>query len=652
MGILIFAITLLAVSSPAIFFLRPRFTLMKASCILLISISCLLGLGTTINMLATAHWPTAPLTFAWSPVLPLQFTVDPLTAFFMLPVFGITMMGAIYSFHYLSDARKTQRIAINYCFYGLLGATMLMVLCSNNMITLALSWELMSLSSAWLVLYDFEDGQNQQAGYLYLIFSQTGAMFIFVGLGLIYAWSGSLSFSGLTTLPAGIRFLSFILLLIGFGSKAGILPLHIWLPHAHPAAPSHVSALMSGVMIKMGIYGIIRFYTLLHPDAMICGGIILVCGVITGVLGVVYAIGQSNLKRLLAYSSVENIGIILIGLGIGMIGQGMGNQRMAWLGFTGTLLHVLNHSIFKSLLFMGAGAIQHSCHTLNIEQLGGLMKKMRISGLTFLAGAIAICGLPPFNGFISEFLIYSASFNGATFNNMPFLLAILGVVSLATIGGLAAACFAKVVGVVWLGEPRTEAAANPSQNGITMIVPMIILAVTTLVIGLAPRIFIRTAAQGTAVIIGTPGGLDTATGVASKISLSFGLLLLILTILFFLRRTAGAKSTSSSTWGCGYTQPTPRMQYTGSSFAASIIDFYHNFVPLTENFSKIHGVFPQPATYKSQVIDLSESFMTAFIAQPVIRFITMIRRLQHGNIQLYIAYIVLAIISLLLWLIF
>jgi hydrogenase-4 component B len=270
-----------------------------------------------------------------------------------------------------------------------------------------------------------------------------------------------------------------------------VFPFHVWLPHAHPAAPSHISAVMSGVMIKTGIYGIVSLYASLGLHTPLFGEIVLVAGMISGILGVVYALGQHDLKRLLAYHSVENIGIILIGIGIGMLGVSFGNPIMAVLGFSGGLLHVLNHSIFKSLLFMGAGVVIQKTGTRTIDMLGGLLKNMKITGITFLVGSLAISGLPPFNGFVSEFFIYLGGFRGVGLDRTAFVLSIMAIVSLAIIGGLALACFTKVVGVVFQGEPRSTRMPLPwMKKGRPCCCPCWCWPVLCLIIGVFPRLFI------------------------------------------------------------------------------------------------------------------------------------------------------------------
>ena len=443
-----------------------QFTLMKILGVLGIGAGSFLGMLDALSRLS--HDGSTGVSIAYLNTLALSFQIDGLSAFFLLAIFAVCLLAAIYSFHYMNDSGKALRTATSYFFFSLLAASMALVVVAANMITFMLSWEIMSLSSFFLVIYDHQKPENRKAGYLYFVFSHVGAMFIFTAFGVLYGQTGSFGFdsAGLSTTA---KMLVFVLAFVGFGSKAGVFPFHVWLPHAHPAAPSHISAVMSGVMIKTGIYGILRMYSILDLHTPALGTMVLVFGMVSGILGVVYALGQHDIKRLLAYHSVENIGIILIGIGIGMIGVEAKNPIMAVLGFSGGLLHVLNHAIFKSLLFMGAGMVLHKTGTRSIDALGGLLKNMKITGVTFLIGSLAIAGLPPFNGFVSEFFIYMGSFRGIAVESPVFVLSLLAIVSLAVIGGLALACFTKVVGVVFQGEPRSQSARDVDEKGPAML---------------------------------------------------------------------------------------------------------------------------------------------------------------------------------------
>lgn len=632
-----------------LFFLWRRFALMKTIASLGISAGCLIGLIDAIGPLSNGVDLTASAPYLRA--FALTFRMDGLSSFFLIAIFFIALLAALYSLHYMADSRKTVRVAVHYLFFSLLVASMALVVTAANMITFMLCWELMSLSSFFLVVYNYENEGNRKAGYLYFIFSQVGAMFILAAFGIIYSHAASFGFDGIAALPETAKILVFALAFIGFGSKAGVFPFHVWLPHAHPAAPSHISAIMSGVMIKCGIYGIVRIYALLGWHAPMFGYIVLVAGMVSGILGVVYALGQHDIKRLLAYHSVENIGIILIGIGLGMIGVSAGNPVMALLGFGGGLLHVLNHSIFKSLLFMGAGMVLHKTGTRTIDVLGGLIKKMRITGATFMIGSLAICGLPPFNGFVSEFLIYIGGFRGTALSQTEFALSLLAIVSLAVIGGLALACFTKVVGIVFQGEPRSAAAEAVDEKELSMIAPMVTLAGACLVIGVFPGVFAGMALRAAESLQLGYGRVPLApfmqlTGnITRGVLLAFTVFVLILVLRAFLYR--GKSVTASGTWGCGFSQPTVRMQYTGSSYAGSIIAFFGPLAPLEENHPPIAGRFPAKTHYQSHVHDIAERHMQRVIVSPVMAAFDKLRWLQHGDIHLYIGYILLAIVVLL-----
>ena len=628
-----------------------QFNLMKAGCVLIMALGCIIGLIDVLSFLlapaeaATMSWP-------WLHIFTLSFKLDTVSAFFLIPIFLISPLALLYSFHYLEKPEQSSRVALNYFCYGLLVASMALVATANNIVTFALAWEIMSLSSFFLVVYEYQAKETRKAGYLYFIFAQGGAMFLFAAFAVIYSHTGNFSFDQVASLPEKIKLIVFILAFIGFGSKAGIFPLHIWLPHAHPAAPSHISAVMSGVMIKMGIYGIIRIYSLLNSPDMSYAIIVVIAGMVTGILGVIYALGKQDMKKMLAYSSVENIGIILMGLGIGMIGVANDSTGMAFFGFAGAFLHVFNHSIFKSLLFMGAGAVLHKAKTKSINQLGGLMKRMPTTGKTFLAGSVAISGLPPFNGFVGEFLIYFGAFQGMKLHGLPFILATLTIISLAVIGGLATACFTKVVGLAFLGEPRTEAAANASEAGFTMQLVMVLLASACLFIGIYPEPFVRLAFNGLRDLQMVSAADPTYFLILIRnVSLTAGLFLAIIITITLLRRMLYVRKQvdSGPTWGCGFTQPTVRMQYTGTSYAMSMVDFYRPFVPAKTVYTGIKKIFPGLTTYQTKVEDIAEKSMHQEVVKPLFKLLEKMRWIQHGKIQLYIAYIILAIVVLLLF---
>ncbi len=631
-----------------------QFIFMKIVAIAAISGGCGLGLAFALPKLLAGTSGLAA-SYRWLHLCDLAFKLDSISLFFLVPIFLITPLAMIYSFHYLENEKKKVRAGANYFFFSILVASMALVVSSANMITFLLTWELMSLSSFFLVMYDYENKINRKAGYLYFIFAQGGAMFLFAAFALVYKQTGSFDFVNFASMAAQTKLWVFILAFVGFGSKAGIFPLHIWLPRAHPAAPSHVSAIMSGVMIKMGIYGILRVYLLLDVSTPLIGQIVLVTGMVTGVLGVMYALAKQDIKQLLAYSSVENIGIILIGLGLGMIGVADHNAAMGFFGFAGAFMHTFNHSIFKSLLFLGAGSVLHQAKTKNIEELGGLIKRMPITGRTFLVGSISISGLPPFSGFIGEFLIYYSAFQGLKEQQFSYILVILSIISLAVIGGFATACFTKVVGLAFLGEPRTDKAAQVKESGISMTLVMSLMALACLIVGILPEPFVRMAFLGVKDIPALAGfNTDSFILIIRNISKTAILFSGVFLLVSLLRKVlySGKEIGSGGTWGCGFTQPTVRMQYTGTSYAMEMVDFYNPFVKILSFYSDIKKIFPGQTLWETAVDDIAETNFRQRLVQPMLRLVHKLRWIQHGKIQLYIAYIIAAIITLLLFLYF
>jgi formate hydrogenlyase subunit 3/multisubunit Na+/H+ antiporter MnhD subunit len=584
--------------------------------------------------------------------------LDPLSCFFLLPIYLLSGLAAVYGAEYLMAFRGKKRLGPPWLFFNLLAASMALVVLAHDALVFLVAWEAMALASFFLVTFENEKQNVREAGWVYLIATHLGTAFLLPFFLMLGAKSGSLDFDGFpaaaAALPAGPCFL---LAVIGFGTKAGFMPLHVWLPEAHPAAPSHVSAVMSGVMIKTGIYGLIRALGFLGPPPAWWGWLLIAIGLSSGILGVLFALAQRDLKRLLAFSSVENIGIIALGLGLGLVGISSHVPLLAMLGFGGALLHVVNHALFKGLLFLGAGAVAHAAHTREIEQLGGLLKKMPWTGFAFLTGAMAICGLPPLNGFVSELMIYIGAFgesgSGDPAVAAPALLAIAG---LALIGGLAAACFTKAFGIVFLGEPRSGKVEQAREVGVLMQVPMAILAALCLAIGLLAPVVIR-ALEPVLVSIApvTPSlaalGLGqvagwASTGVSVVLALgALGALFALLRSWLLHRRTVSA----AGTWDCGYAQPTARMQYTASSFADPINRVFRPFLRTRRAWRAPKGYFPGTASFATETPDLSREQIFAPAFAEVKKTLARLRWLQHGDVHFYILYVALTLIVLLVW---
>jgi hydrogenase-4 component B len=607
--------------------------------------------------LATASWNTGL-------GASLSVGVDPLSAFFLLPIFGLTALAAVYGSGYLRPKTEGKRAGSAWLCYDLLAASMAVAVLARNAVLFLVAWEVMTLSSWLLVVYDREREETRRAGVIYLVASQIGTaalmvMFLILGSsgGPAAAEVAGLDFARFAPAAAGTASAVFVLAMIGFGTKAGFVPLHVWLPEAHPAAPSHVSALMSGVMIKMGIYGLVRVLSFLGAPRLWWGWTVLAVGVVSALLGVLFALAQHDLKRLLAYHSVENVGIIAMGIGLGMLGSAYGLPAVSFLGWAGGLLHVVNHAAFKGLLFLGAGSVQHAARTRELDSLGGLARRMPVSAATFLVGAAAISGLPPLNGFVSEFLIFFGALASARSVPLaPAILAAVVIVALGMVGGLAAACFSKAFGIVFLGEPRSEEAKGAHESPVALLVPMAILAASCVGIGLLGGPLVR-AVSGVAATAaglhqaGAALALDGVTGPLAAITLGFGLFLglagsLALARFLLLR---GRSRRSSVTWDCGYAAPTSRMQYTASSFAQPILGMFRLLLQPHRKVPEIRESFPKEAEFHSETRDLFGERVYRPGIGLAMRLFAPFRRLQHGNLHLYVLYIVVALLALAVW---
>ncbi len=621
------------------------------------------ALGTVFAVRTLCIGTTPSLLLPWSmPGGALHLQADALSLVFLLPVFGLGALAAVYGAGYFRNHPRPASVAASWFFYNLLVASMALVAVAHNAILFLLAWEAMAFSSFFLVTFDNDRDQPCVAGWVYMVATHLGAACLVVLFLLLGNETGSLDFTGMAaasgTRPAALAGWIFVLAVLGFGSKAGFMPFHTWLPEAHPAAPSHVSALMSGVMIKTGIYGLLRILTFLGPPPAWWGWCLVAVGLISGVMGVLLALAQHDLKRLLAYSSVENVGIITAGLGIGLLGLSHGHAAVAVLGFAGALLHVLHHALFKGLLFLGAGAVLHGAGTLAIDRLGGLMRRMPVTAGVFLTGCAAICALPPLNGFVSEFLVYLSAFTGIAAG--PATLSVAGLAVLAglgLIGGLAVACFVKAFGIVFLGEPRTADAAHAHEADRLMRVAMIALAAGCVVMAAAAPLVVRAIAPAIAVLVNAPdaaalAGLDDTVAMLWRI-VAAGLILVALTAAIAWGRhklLAGRTVTTAGTWDCGYAQPDARMQYTGSSFAQPLTSLFQGILGTRTVVRAPRGLFPKEtaalATETRDPFD-ERAFRPLFVRAADV--LAHLRRLQHGRVQLYVLYIAVTLILLLLF---
>jgi len=609
--------------------------------------ACAVGLGSAAVALATRAEGT--LALPWNmPYGTFAIGLDPLSSFFLLPMFLLSGLAGIYAIGYFKpwSGRNPGRF---WLFYDLLIASMALVLTARNGVLFLVAWEAMTLASFFLVTFDDADAGVGEAGWVYLGATHVGTAFLLALFILLGRASGTQDFASYAV-PAGSAGTLFLLAVIGFGTKAGLFPFHVWLPEAHPAAPSPVSAVMSGVMIKTGIYGIVRALVLLGAVPGWCGWAVLAIGAVSGVLGVLFALAQHDLKRLLAYHSVENVGIIALGLGIGMLGVQAGSPVVAALGFAGGLLHVLNHALFKGLLFLGAGAVVHGAGTRHLERLGGLLKRMPWTGATFLVGSVAICGLPPFNGFASEFLVYAGSFKSILSSGAAALGGVLAVVALALIGGLAAACFAKAFGIVFLGEPRTAVAAAAHEVDGTMRGPMLILAALCLAIGMGAGAVVRFMEPAVAALTGAEAGPTAADWLSPIAAVAAGLIAATAALALIRRRLlAGRSRRETVTWDCGYAAPTARMQYTATGFVQPLT---HDAASLLQPHLEQRlpeGIFPAAASLHDETPDLARERLYDPIFRGLARGLGWVHKLQQGQVHWYVLYVVATVLVLLTW---
>jgi len=583
--------------------------------------------------------------------------IDSLSGWFILTINFTYITSMVYGIGYMKVyASQTSNLSMHWIAY-LISHSALIAVCSlQNSIAFLFAWEFMALSTFTLVIFEHQKQQIIKAGINYIIQAHVSILFLTLGFIWVYYKTHSFDFMAIGLFSTNQVMLGslilFMVFFVGFAIKAGFVPFHTWLPHAHPAAPSHVSAAMSGVIIKIGIYGILRMVLLIHTNYTLIGYFILVISVITGIYGVILAIIQHNLKKLLAYHSIENIGIIGIGIGMGCIGLGSDNQILALLGFGGALLHTLNHSLFKSLLFFGAGNIYQSTHTMNLEQLGGIGKRMPRTALLFLIASLAICGLPPFNGFVSEFIIYSGLFNGM--HGIPLtglFFMIFSVFGLALIGGLAILCFTKAFGSIFLGHPRRRLKEVPLESGLIKIAPMMVVALFMLVIGLFPSFFVKVLSLPTHLLSGSI--IANSNQIANfelqtipRIGMASLMFLVIFAVLYFVRkqRTSTLPQASCQTWGCGYVGSTGKMQYTASSFVRFFRKLAEPILSIRTFKQEINHVFPERAGYETHPKDKAEEWFVYYPIRQFKHFLNWFSFLQSGNPQRYVLYEVIFIL--------
>lgn len=577
----------------------------------------------------------------------IALRVDGLSGWFILLTNFTFVTGILYGRQYMKryEGQRTN-LSLHYISYILNQSAILGIYFIQHGLAFICVWEIMALSAFILVIFEHGRMETLKAGINYLIQSHISIVFLTLGFIWVYSSTGSFDFSAISEYSFSgseeTGLLLFLAFFIGFAIKAGFVPFHTWLPRAHPAAPSHISGVMSGVIIKTGIYGILRMLMLIHENYLVLGYIILIFSVITGIYGVMLAIVQHNLKKLLAYHSIENIGIIGIGIGIGALGTGLDYPLMAFAGFAGALMHTLNHSLFKSMLFYSAGNIYQSTHSVNMEKMGGLIRKMPRTALMFLLASLAICGLPPFNGFISEFLIYSGLYGALGTSSNSTIIIILSISGLALIGGLALFCFTKAFGIVFLGTSRHDYAHPIKEAGLQALFPKYMIALFIVFIGLMPQLFIRVLQIPVQEFTGLsiPGNYTHLIELMQQISLSIWVFILLVIVMFLVRKavTAPRIITRGSTWGCGYTVASPSLQYTASSFARSYAKIIKPLVVTNKSKDEIRDIIPLRIQTETHFHDKLEAGLIDWPVKNLKGFLGRFRFLQNGSVQFYVLY--------------
>ncbi|MBN2041600.1 MAG: hypothetical protein JW864_16310 [Spirochaetes bacterium] len=588
----------------------------------------------------------------------VKFVMDRLSAFFTAMISFMSAVSALYAAGYMKHyINKNRTVTSHFFFLSVLIVSMLIVTVVQNAFAFLIAWEIMSLSSFFLLIFENEKEEVFKAGVNYLVSMHIGVIFLITAFIIMINRSGSMDFSSFTEVfnsEPGLINTMFLLFFAGFGTKAGFVPFHTWLPRAHPAAPSHISGLMSGIMIKTGIYGILRIITIIPQPTSMMAYLVLFISLISGILGIAYAIAQGNIKKLLAYSSVENIGIIGLGIGAGLLGITNKMPALAFFGFTGSLLHILNHSVFKPMLFFAAGGVLHAAHTLEIDKLGGLIKKIRWTAVFFLVGSIAISGLPPFNGFISEFIIYRGFLSGMQTSAIPAAVSlILSFAGLALIGAMALLCFTKVFSIVFLGSPRTELSHPLHDITFTMKAALVLQSAIVILTGLVPAPVFSLISLAGAELAGqrmlsehTAETSDILSRLSGGLLIFLGIFAVVFIVRSFLLR---GRVTHFKTWDCGYQAGNTRMQYTASSYTGPFLNLIRPLLYVKEQLSKPSGIFPLDAAYKSGTEDKFEMASINPVIRFIDRFLNLFTWIQSGNMQQYILYGIVFLIAISVW---
>jgi formate hydrogenlyase subunit 3/multisubunit Na+/H+ antiporter MnhD subunit len=647
------ALALVGSSGAAAALLRARPAAAQRAATAVLCAGSAAGIAATVAALLSPAAASAPVRLPFGAA---SLRVDALSAIFLIPIFALPALGSVFGLRYYPQERHGVRAVRLQVFYGLVTAGMALVASAAGAVAFLVGWEVMALSGFLLVHTEHDRPGVQRAAYVYLASTRVATVCLFALFALLHRETGTFDFAAAAGLPAERAGPIFALALVAFGLKAGLVPCHFWLPEAHAAAPTHVSAILSGVLLKTGVYGLLRVTGLVDAPPAAWGFAVLVIGAVSAVLGVAFALAQHDLKRLLAYHSVENVGIIAMGAGLALLGRARGDAALTALGFAGCALHVVNHALFKSLLFLGAGAVQHACGTRDLERLGGLGRRMPRTAALFLVGAAAISGLPPLNGFVSEWLVALAGL--AALARPPgdrIAFAAIAVPALALVGGLAAACFAKVHGAVFLGTPRSPAPEGAREAPASMLAPMAVLAAACAAIGLAPQALapgLHRAAAGWARVDGAALEAAAAGAVRSAAGVSLAgaaLLAAVAAVAALRRRRLRAPQPQAATWGCGFARPTPRMQYTASSFAELLVARFAGPVRVQVDAAPPDGLFPARAAFRTHVPDTVLDLALAPLLRAAAALAVALRSVTPVRVSFHALFVILTLVATLAW---
>ncbi len=634
-------------------FLPRRSALADRIATAVIVLASMVGVAAALTVLAGGGAAHVVLG-ATVPGLAAELGADALTAWFALPVFVVGGLAAVYALGYWPAPRRPRNVRRLRAGFGALLGSMVFILLAREAVSFLVAWEVMALTNFVAVTTEERLPAVRRAGWLYLLYGHVTILALFAFFVLQRQAAGSTRFADLpAALASPFGTALFVLALVAFGVKAGMMPLHSWLPAAHASAPSHVSAVMSGVVIKLGVYGLVRVAGAAPRPPLGFGVAVLALGAASAFFGVLFALSQHDLKRLLAFHSIENIGIMLLGLGLALVGRTTGQGEWVVLGLAGCLFHVWNHGLFKSLLFLGAGSVVHATGTRDLESLGGLARPMPWTAALFLAGAVAICGLPPGNGFVSELFVYLGLVRAATGRGAAWVA--LAAPVLAATGALAVACFVKVAGIVFSGTPRTDRARTAHESPATMLAPMTVLAAACALLGLVPVLAAPALDRAIAAWLGGADGLPPLAtlvpfgGVAALAgALVAGCVLLMLGLRPAWRRARAARP-GVPTWDCGYAAASPRLQYTGSSFAEIVTSRFGWALRPDVERARIRGPFPAPAHFATHVDDTVLDRLLRPATLAAVSAAAWFRALPRGQLQRYIVYVLAALLPLLLW---